>query len=105
MASKLTSILVAALSALSLPAQPGVETSAQHLYIMDYDTGAVLVDKGGEEGIPTASKSKRLDADFVFEELKQGHPQLDTEFSVSEKAWRTQGSTMFVPINGRVKVE
>ena len=105
MASKLTPILVAALLALWIPAAQAFETSAQHLYIMDYDTGAVLVDKGGEERIPTASMSKMMTAYIVFEELKQGHIQLDTEFSVSEKAWRTQGSKMFVPINGRVKVE
>ena len=105
MASKLTPILVAALLALSIPAAQAFETSAQHVYIMDYDTGAVLVDKGGEERIPTASMSKMMTAYVVFEELKQGHIQLDTEFSVSEKAWRTQGSKMFVPINGRVKVE
>src|ERR1700761_366660 len=105
MASKLTPILVAALSALSIPAAQAFETSAQHLYIMDYDTGAVLVDKGGEERIPTAAMSKMMTAYVVFEELKSGHIQLDTEFSVSEKAWRTQGSKMFVPINGRIKVE
>ena len=105
MASKLTPILVAALLALWIPAAQAFETSAQHLYIMDFDTGAVLVDKGGEERIPTASMSKMMTAYVVFQELKQGHIQLDTEFSVSEKAWRTQGSKMFVPINGRVKVE
>jgi len=105
MASKLTPILIAALLALWIPPAQAFETSAQHLYIMDFDTGAVLVDKGGEERIPTASMSKMMTAYVVFEELKQGHIQLDTEFSVSEKAWRTQGSKMFVPINGRVKVE
>ncbi len=105
MASKLTPILAAALLALWIPSAQAFETSAQHVYIMDYDTGAVLVDKGGEERIPTASMSKMMTAYVVFEELKAGHIQLDTEFSVSEKAWRTQGSKMFVPINGRVKVE
>jgi D-alanyl-D-alanine carboxypeptidase (penicillin-binding protein 5/6) len=102
---KLTPILFAALLLLRLPAAQAFETSAQHLFIMDFDTGTVLVDKSGEERIPTASMSKMMTAYVVFEELKQGHIQLDTEFAVSEKAWRTQGSKMFVPMPGRVKVE
>jgi serine-type D-Ala-D-Ala carboxypeptidase (penicillin-binding protein 5/6) len=106
MASKLTKILFAALLlAVWIPAAHAFETSAQHLYIMDYDTHAVLVDKNGEDRIPTASMSKMMTAYVVFDQLKQGHVKLDDEFAVSEKAWRTQGSKMFVPINGKVKVE
>jgi D-alanyl-D-alanine carboxypeptidase (penicillin-binding protein 5/6) len=84
---------------------PAFETDAQHLFIMDYDTHAVLVDKNGEERIPTASMSKMMTAYVVFDQLKQGKLHLDDELTVSEKAWRTQGSKMFVPINGRVRVE
>jgi D-alanyl-D-alanine carboxypeptidase (penicillin-binding protein 5/6) len=81
------------------------ETEAQHLFIMDFDTRAVLVDKNGEERIPTASMSKMMTAYVVFDLLKQGKLHLDDELPVSEKAWRTQGSKMFVPINGKVKIE
>ncbi|MEI9981818.1 MAG: D-alanyl-D-alanine carboxypeptidase family protein [Aliidongia sp.] len=98
-------LFAALLLAVRIPAAHAFETSAQHLYIMDYDTHAVLVDKNGEERIPTASMSKMMTAYVVFDQLKQGHVKLDDEFAVSEKAWRTQGSKMFVPINGRVKVE
>jgi D-alanyl-D-alanine carboxypeptidase (penicillin-binding protein 5/6) len=106
MASRFRSMLIAALA---LPAWASAahafETEAQHLFIMDYDTHAVLVDKNGEERIPTASMSKMMTAYMVFDQLKQGRLHLDDELTVSEKAWRTQGSKMFVPINGRVKVE
>jgi len=106
MALKYRTMLFAALLSLGfVPAALAFETSAQHVYIMDFDTGAVLVDKAGEERIPTASMSKMMTAYIVFDELRQGHIQLDTEFAVSEKAWRTQGSKMFVPMPGRVKVE
>ncbi|MEA2754788.1 MAG: hypothetical protein QOJ54_1077 [Aliidongia sp.] len=81
------------------------DTDAQHLFIMDYDTHTVLVDKNGEDRIPTASMSKMMTAYVVFDQVKQGKLHLDDELTVSEKAWRTQGSKMFVPINGRVKVE
>ena len=90
---------------LPAPAALAFDTEAQHLYIMDYDTRAVLVDKNGEDRIPTASMSKMMTAYVVFDLLKQGKFQLDQELPVSEKAWRTQGSKMFVPINGHVKIE
>ncbi len=81
------------------------ETDAQHLFIMDFDTKTVLVNKNGDERIPTASMSKMMTAYVVFDQLKQGKLKLDDELPVSEKAWRTGGSKMFVPINGQVKVE
>jgi serine-type D-Ala-D-Ala carboxypeptidase (penicillin-binding protein 5/6) len=95
--------LVASLAV--MPAARAFDTEAQHLFIIDYDTQAVLVDKNGEEQIPTASMSKMMTAYVVFDQLRQGKLHLDDELPVSEKAWATQGSKMFVPINGHVKVE
>ncbi|GGF14454.1 D-alanyl-D-alanine carboxypeptidase [Aliidongia dinghuensis] len=91
--------------ALAHPALAAFETSASHVYITDFDTGAVLYDKAGEDRIPTASLSKMMTAYVVFDQLKQGKLKLDDELPVSENAWRTGGSKMFVPLNGKVKVE
>ena len=87
------------------PALAAFETGATHVYITDFDTGAVLYDKAGEDRIPTASMSKMMTAYVVFDQLKKGKLKLDDELSVSENAWRTGGSKMFVPLNGKVKVE
>jgi D-alanyl-D-alanine carboxypeptidase (penicillin-binding protein 5/6) len=81
------------------------DTEAKHVFIIDVDTQAVLVDKSGEERIPTASMSKMMTAYMVFDQLKKGKLRLDDLLPVSEKAWRTGGSKMFVPINGQVTVE
>ena len=35
---------------------------------------------------------------LLFEQLKKNAITLDTTFMVSEKAWRTGGSKMFVPV-------
>src|SRR5690348_16217188 len=43
------------------PIQPiigPIDTQARHAYVLEAETGAVLLDKGGEERIPTASLSK-----------------------------------------------
>src|SRR5690606_672490 len=42
---------------------------------------------------------------MVFEQLAAGKLRLEDTLPVSEKAWRIQGSKMFVPIGGQVTVE
>jgi D-alanyl-D-alanine carboxypeptidase (penicillin-binding protein 5/6) len=49
--------------------------------------------------------SKIMTAYVVFDMLKQGRAKLDDELPVSERAWRLQGSKMFVPIGGRIKID
>jgi serine-type D-Ala-D-Ala carboxypeptidase (penicillin-binding protein 5/6) len=71
---------------------------------MEVETGTVLLNKNAEERIPPASMSKLMTAYLVFDYLKQGRATLDDELPVSEKAWRTGGSKMFVPLGARVKI-
>jgi D-alanyl-D-alanine carboxypeptidase (penicillin-binding protein 5/6) len=65
----------------------------------------VLLDKLADEHMAPASMSKIMTAYIVFDMLKQGRASLDDELPVSERAWRLQGSKMFVPIGGRIKIE
>lgn len=81
------------------------QTSAKQAVVLDFDTGAVLYEKDPDLKMPTASMSKVLTMYMVFEALKKERLKLDDELLVSEKAWRTQGSKMWVPINEKVKVE
>lgn len=90
-------------------AQSTFTTSASHAYLMDFDTGAVLLDKKGDELMAPASMSKLMTAYVVFDKLKQGQLSLEDEFTVSENAWRKGGSksgssTMFLDPNSSVKV-
>jgi D-alanyl-D-alanine carboxypeptidase (penicillin-binding protein 5/6) len=83
----------------------GLQTTARQAIIIDYQTGAVLFEKNADERMPPSSMSKIMTAYMVFKEIKEGRLQLTDEFTVSEKAWRMQGSKMFVPLGGKVKVE
>ena len=90
------------------PVQPivgPIDTEATHAFIIETETGAVLLDKGADQRIPTASLSKVMTAYVVFDMLKKGRAKLDDELPVSEAAWRTQGSKMFVPLGGRIRIE
>ena len=82
-----------------------IDTEATHAFIIEGETGAVLLAKGADDRIPTASLSKVMTAYVVFDLLKAGKAKLTDELPVSETAWRTQGSKMFVPLGGRISIE
>jgi D-alanyl-D-alanine carboxypeptidase (penicillin-binding protein 5/6) len=96
---------VNALTAPPPPVVGGIDTQAKHALIVEAETGAVLLDKLADERIPPASMSKVMTAYMVFDYLKQGRAKLEDELPVSETAWRTGGSKMFVPIGSRIKID
>ena len=96
--------LVSILPAIPAKAAP-IETAADHALLIDYETGTVLLDKAADEAIPPASMSKLMTLYMVFDKLKHGELTLDDTLPVSEKAWRMQGSKMFVHVGDRVRVE
>lgn len=87
------------------PAAMAMDTIAKQAILIDMDTKTVLFEKNSRERMPTSSMSKVLTAYMVFEGLKDKRIGLDTTYTVSEKAWRIQGSKMFVPLGAQVKVD
>lgn len=88
----------------------GFETAAPHAVIMDSATGIVLYEKDARRAVAPASMTKILTAEMVFDALREGRITMDTEFKVSEEAWRrggakSGGSTMFLKLGSSVRVE
>lgn len=81
-----------------------IDTIARWACIVDYTTGAVLLEKAADERMPPSSLTKMMTAYIVFSMLRAGRLTLEQTLPVSEKAWRMQGSKMFVPLNGSVAV-
>ena len=81
-----------------------IETQAAHAIVVEADTGAVLLDKAADDRMPPASMSKLMTAYVVFGMLKDGKAKMTDELPVSENAWRTGGSKMFVPLGGKISV-
>jgi D-alanyl-D-alanine carboxypeptidase (penicillin-binding protein 5/6) len=81
------------------------ETIAAQACIMDYGTGEILYEKNGDELMAPSSMSKLMTTYMVFNFLKDGSIALDNNFIVSQKAWKTEGSKMFVQYNSAVSVE
>ena len=82
-----------------------IDTAAKYAFVMDYNTGASLLDKDADVQQPPSSMTKLMTAYIVYAMLKIGRLQLNQELPVSDKAWKMQGSKMFVPQGGSVKVE
>ena len=89
----------------AVPAQAAIETSAEHGLLMDAATGQVLWQKDGLVPMPPASMSKLMTMELLFQRLKDGRIKLTDTLPVSERAWRTQGSKMFVELGSRIAVE
>jgi serine-type D-Ala-D-Ala carboxypeptidase (penicillin-binding protein 5/6) len=88
----------------------GFQTPAPYVILLDADTGTVLFEKYADTPTPPSSMAKLMTSELVFNELKQGRIKLDTEYLVSEDAWRRGGapshtSSMFAAIHSRVRVE
>jgi D-alanyl-D-alanine carboxypeptidase (penicillin-binding protein 5/6) len=98
-------VTLPALIAGAVPARAAIETSAEHGLIMDAQTGQVLWQKDGLTPNPPASMSKLMTIDLLFSRIKDGRVKLTDTFPVSERAWRTQGSKMFVELGTRISVE
>jgi D-alanyl-D-alanine carboxypeptidase (penicillin-binding protein 5/6) len=105
MLRRLFPLCLSALVALAVPAQAAIETGAEHGLIMDAQTGQVLWQKDGMTPMPPASMSKLMTIDLLFQRIKDGRVKLTDTFPVSERAWRTQGSKMFVELGSRIPVE
>ena len=87
----------------SVKAEP-IETAAREAYIIDMNTGAVLLEKNADQLMSPASMSKLMTVTMLFERLKKGSLKLEDTFPVSEKAWKKGGSKMFVEVDTRVSI-
>ena len=72
---------------------------------MDALTGQVLYEQNPQAKIGPASFVKILTLYLVFDAIRAGQLKMDDMVTVSEKAWRIQGSKMFIKVGDRVKVE
>ena len=80
-------------------------SAASHIYLVDFDTGVVLAQKAGDAKMYPSSMTKMMTLYLVFDRLKQGTLSLTQPFTVSEKAWRMQGSKTFVQLGSQVALE
>ena len=81
------------------------EINASGYLLMEMHSGKVLVEKNADQRLEPASLTKIMTAHVVFEEIAKGKLKLNDMVHISEKAWKTEGSRMFVKVNSDVSVE
>jgi len=85
--------------------QGGLQCDAQSGVLMDALSGQILFEQNPNSKIPPASFGKILTLYLAFDAIRAGQLKMDDMVTVSEKAWRAQGSKMFIKVGERVKVE
>jgi D-alanyl-D-alanine carboxypeptidase (penicillin-binding protein 5/6) len=92
------------------PKKDEFQTKAPHALLIDGESGSILFEKNADQLMAPSSLAKLMTAEVVFNLLRQKSISLDTEFIVSEYAWRHGGapshtSSMFAPIHSKVAVK
>ena len=90
-------------AAAPVPAQP--KLAADSFLLIDFHSGRVLAEKNIHKKVEPASITKLMTAYVIYKEIDAGRLSVDEEVLISKKAWRMQGSKMFVEVGKKVKVD
>lgn len=107
--SRLVSFLLllwtsAALAApIPVPAPPQI--NATSYVLMDFDSGRLLASSNPDQRVEPASITKVMTAYVTFRQLADGDLKLDEQVTISEKAWRSEGSRTFLKVGSQIDVE
>ena len=81
------------------------ELDATSYFLIDFDSGRVLAEKNPDDQVEPASITKLMTAYLVDKAIDEGDLTLEEMVTISEKAWRMQGSKMFVEVGKEVSVD
>jgi serine-type D-Ala-D-Ala carboxypeptidase (penicillin-binding protein 5/6) len=90
-------------AAAPIPAPPAVKARAYIL--VDHFSGRVLAQDQAEARAEPASLTKLMTAYVVFSALQEGRLKLTDMVTISEHAWRAEGSRTFVQVGTQIPVD
>jgi serine-type D-Ala-D-Ala carboxypeptidase (penicillin-binding protein 5/6) len=86
-----------------IPKAPDV--TARAYILSDYQSGRVLAQDHSDDRMEPASLTKLMTAYVVFTALKEGRLKLTDMVTISEHAWRAEGSRTFVQVGTQIPVD
>lgn len=89
----------------SLPVAPAPQIEAKAWLLIDVQSGHTLAAKDADKQVEPASLTKLMTTYLALAALREGRLKLDQTLPVSEKAWRAEGSRMFLEVGKSAKVE
>lgn len=81
------------------------QINASSYILLDSATGKVLAESNSDTPLPPASLTKIMTTYVADNEIKAGRISLDDQVNVSVKAWKTDGSKMFIQEGTMVRLE
>lgn len=84
---------------------PPPELAVKAYLLKDFNSNLVLAEQNSQNRVEPASLTKLMTAYLSFKALKAGQLKLDQILPISEKAWRVEGSKMFVDTTMTVTVD
>ena len=87
---------------MTIPTAPQVDARAY--IVVDHRTDKILAAKDAVARVEPASLTKLMTAYIVFQELAAGKLKLDEQVTVSEHAWRSEGSRTFIELGKPVSI-
>ena len=97
-------VLAAAAQAGVTGSVPAPTIEGKSYILVDHRTGTVLAEKNADEKVEPASLTKIMTVYAAAHALKEGLIKLDDQVLVSEKAWKMEGSRMFIEVGKTVSV-
>lgn len=85
------------------PGAPNLEATGYIL--LDGTSGKILAQKDADTRMPPASLTKLMSLYIISEAIKTGQIHMDDKVRISTKAWKTEGSRMFVKVGDEVPVK
>jgi serine-type D-Ala-D-Ala carboxypeptidase (penicillin-binding protein 5/6) len=95
--------LARAAPAAPIPAPPAV--AARAYLLEDYQTSRVLASDHADDRMEPASLTKLMTAYVVFTALHDGRLKLTDPVTISEHAWRSEGSRTFIQVGTQIPVD
>lgn len=89
----------------ALPLPPAPQIDARAWLLIDTASGLPLAEKNADAPLEPASLTKLMTAYLVFSAIKEGRLTLEQTLPVSEKAWKAEGSRMFLDPQKPAKVD
>ena len=79
--------------------------AARGYLLVDFSSGKELAGSAADERLEPASLTKIMTGYVIYREMADGRVGLDDQVLISENAWRTGGSKMFVEVGKQVRLE
>jgi len=93
----------AAAAGAPIPQPPAVD--GRSYILIDYQSGRVLASAHADERAEPASLTKLMSAYVVFKALEENRLKLNDMVTISEHAWRAEGSRTFVQVGTQIPVD